>query len=134
MAARILDGTKIAADIKSEVAVEVKLLTGAGMRPGLAVVLVGNNPASEIYVRRKVKSSEEVGIYSEKHTPPTTVSTDELLELVHDLNRREEIDGILIQLPLPSQVDSKKVLIAVDPTKDVDGFHPMNVGFLSTQR
>ncbi len=134
MAARILDGTKIAADIKSEVAVEVKLLTGAGMRPGLAVVLVGNNPASEIYVRGKVKSSEEVGIYSEKHTPPATVSTDELLELVHDLNRREEIDGILIQLPLPSQVDSKRVLMAVDPTKDVDGFHPMNVGFLSTQR
>lgn len=134
MAARILDGTKIAADIKSEVAAEVKLLTGAGMRPGLAVVLVGNNPASEIYVRGKVKSSEEVGIYSEKHTPQATVSTDELLELVHDLNRREEIDGILIQLPLPSQVDSKRVLMAVDPTKDVDGFHPMNVGFLSTQR
>src|SRR5581483_6602504 len=134
MAARILDGTKIAADIKSEVAAEVKLLTGAGMRPGLAVVLVGNNPASEIYVRGKVKSSEEVGIYSEKHTPQATVSTDELLELVHDLNRREEIDGILIQLPLPSQVDSKRVLMTVDPTKDVDGFHPMNVGFLSTQR
>ena len=134
MAARILDGVKIAADIKSEVAAEVKLLTGAGMRPGLAVVLVGNNPASEIYVRGKVKSSEEVGIYSEKHTPSAGVSTEELLELVHDLNRRDEIDGILIQLPLPSQVDSKKVLMAVDATKDVDGFHPMNVGFLSTQR
>src|SRR5581483_11813407 len=97
-------------------------------------VLVGNNPASEIYVRGKVKSCEEVGIYSEKHTPPQSVTTEELLALVADLNRREEIDGILVQLPLPPQVDSKKVLLAVDPAKDVDGFHPTNVGFLSTQR
>jgi methylenetetrahydrofolate dehydrogenase (NADP+) / methenyltetrahydrofolate cyclohydrolase len=116
------------------VAAEIRALSGAGMRPGLAVVLVGHNPASEIYVRGKVKSSEELGIYSEKHTPPETSSTEDLLELVHDLNTRDEIDGILIQLPLPSQVDSKKVLMAVDPAKDVDGFHPMNVGFLSTQR
>jgi methylenetetrahydrofolate dehydrogenase (NADP+)/methenyltetrahydrofolate cyclohydrolase len=100
----------------------------------LAVVLVGNDPASEVYVRGKVKSSEEVGIYSEKHTPSSSISTDELLELIADLNRRDEIDGILVQLPLPKQVDSKKVLLAVDPAKDVDGFHPMNVGFLSTQR
>jgi len=134
MAARILDGNKIASDIKAEVASEVKSLTTAGMRPGLAVVLVGNNPASEIYVRGKVKSSEEVGIYSEKHTPSATASTRELVELVEELNRRDEIDGILVQLPLPSQVDSKKVLMTVDPAKDVDGFHPMNVGFLSTQR
>jgi methylenetetrahydrofolate dehydrogenase (NADP+) / methenyltetrahydrofolate cyclohydrolase len=134
MTARILDGNKIATEIKAEVAAEIRALSGAGMRPGLAVVLVGHNPASEIYVRGKVKSSEELGIYSEKHTPPETSSTDDLLELVHDLNTRDEIDGILIQLPLPSQVDSKKVLMAVDPAKDVDGFHPMNVGFLSTQR
>jgi methylenetetrahydrofolate dehydrogenase (NADP+)/methenyltetrahydrofolate cyclohydrolase len=105
-----------------------------GMRPGLAVILVGHNPASEIYVRGKVKSSEEVGIYSEKHTPPESVTTEELLELVIGLNLRDEIDGILVQLPLPPQVDSKKILMAVDPAKDVDGFHPMNVGFLSTQR
>ena len=104
------------------------------MRPGLAVVLVGHNPASEIYVRGKVKSSEEVGLYSEKHTPPGTAITEELLALIDDLNRRDEIDGILVQLPLPAQVDAKKVLLAVDPAKDVDGFHPMNVGFLSTQR
>lgn len=134
MGARILDGNKIAGEIRSEVAGEVRSLADAGMRPGLAVVLVGNNPASEIYVRGKVKSCEEVGIYSEKHTPPETVSTEELLRLVYDLNRRDEIDGILVQLPLPHQVDSKKVLMAVDPAKDVDGFHPMNVGFLSTQR
>ena len=130
----VLDGNKIASEIRAEVASEVKTLTAAGVRPGLAVVLVGHNPASEVYVRGKVKSSGEVGIYSEQHTPPGAVSTEELLELIADLNRRDEIDGILVQLPLPPQVDAKKVLMAVDPAKDVDGFHPMNVGFLSTQR
>jgi len=134
MAATVLDGVKIASEIRLQVAAEVKSLASSGMRPGLAVILAGNNPASDIYVRGKVKSSEEVGIYSEKHTPPQSVTTAELLALVEDLNRRDEIDGILVQLPLPQQVDSKKVLIAVDPAKDVDGFHPMNVGFLSTQR
>ena len=134
MAAIILDGNRIAGEIQAEVASEVRTMTAAGMRPGLAVILVGNNPASEIYVRGKVKSSEEVGIYSEKHMPPHTISTQELLELVIDLNRRDEIDGILVQLPLPPQVDSKKILMAVDPAKDVDGFHPVNVGLLSTQR
>jgi methylenetetrahydrofolate dehydrogenase (NADP+) / methenyltetrahydrofolate cyclohydrolase len=134
MAATILDGNKIAAEIRAEVASEVRDMTAAGLRPGLAVVLVGHNPASEIYVRGKVKSCEEVGIYSEKLTPPETISTQELLELVLSLNRRDEIDGILVQLPLPPQVDSKKILMAVDPAKDVDGFHPVNVGFLSTQR
>jgi methylenetetrahydrofolate dehydrogenase (NADP+) / methenyltetrahydrofolate cyclohydrolase len=134
MAAIVLDGNRIASEIRAEVASEVKTLTPAGMRPGLAVVLVGHNPASEVYVRGKVKSSAEVGIYSEQHTPPETISTEALLELIADLNRRDEIDGILMQLPLPPQVDAKKVLLAVDPAKDVDGFHPMNVGFLSTQR
>jgi methylenetetrahydrofolate dehydrogenase (NADP+)/methenyltetrahydrofolate cyclohydrolase len=134
MAATILDGNKIAAEIRAEVASEVKDLTAAGLRPGLAVVLVGHNPASEIYVRGKVKSCGEVGIYSEQLTPPDTISTQELLDLVLQLNRRDEIDGILVQLPLPPQVDSKKILMAVDPAKDVDGFHPVNVGFLSTQR
>ena len=134
MPAAILDGNKIAAEIRAEVAVEVKTMSAAGTRPGLAVVLVGHDPASEVYVRGKVKSSEEVGIYSEKHTPSQNVTTQELLDLIADLNRRDEIDGILVQLPLPKQVDSKKVLLAVDPAKDVDGFHPMNVGFLSTQR
>jgi methylenetetrahydrofolate dehydrogenase (NADP+)/methenyltetrahydrofolate cyclohydrolase len=134
MPAIILDGTKIAAQIKDEVANEARELTQAGLRPGLAVVLVGHNPASEIYVRNKVKSCEQLGIYSEKHTPPDSVTSSELLELFDDLNRRDEIDGILVQLPLPAQVDSKKVLLAVSPEKDVDGFHPMNVGYLSTQR
>src|SRR3954468_21566770 len=134
MSALILDGTKIAQDIRAEVAAEVRTMAAAGVRPGLAVVLVGHNPASEIYVRGKVKACEEVGVYSEQLTPPETVTTAELLEIVDDLNRRGEIDGILVQLPLPQQVDSKKVLLAVDPAKDVDGFHPMNVGLLSTQR
>jgi len=134
MAAIVLDGNRIAREIRAEVASAVKTMTGAGMRPGLAVILVGHNPASEVYVRGKVKSSEEVGIYSEQHTPRETISTEELLELIADLNRRDEIDGILVQLPLPAHVDAKKILIAVDPAKDVDGFHPMNVGFLSTQR
>src|SRR5438309_8104579 len=134
MAATLLDGNKIANEIRAEVAAEVRTLSAAGVRPGLAVILVGNNPASEIYVRGKVKSSEEVGIYSERLTPAENITTDELLELVLELNQREEIDGILVQLPLPPQVDSKKILMAVDPAKDVDGFHPVNVGFLSTQR
>lgn len=134
MSALILDGTKIAQQIRSEVSAEAKTLASAGMRPGLAVVLVGHVPASEIYVRGKVKACEEVGIHSEKLTPPETATTGELLRVIEDLNRRDEIDGILVQLPLPPQVDSKKVLLSVDPAKDVDGFHPMNVGFLSTQR
>jgi methylenetetrahydrofolate dehydrogenase (NADP+) / methenyltetrahydrofolate cyclohydrolase len=134
MSATILDGAKIASEIRSEIGSEVMILKKAGVRPGLAVVLVGNNPASEIYVRGKVKACEEVGIYSEKHTPAETVTTEELLSLIDQLNRREDIDGILVQLPLPSQVDSKRVLMAVDPAKDVDGFHPVNVGYLSTQR
>jgi methylenetetrahydrofolate dehydrogenase (NADP+) / methenyltetrahydrofolate cyclohydrolase len=98
------------------------------------VILAGHNAASGVYVRGKVKSCGEVGIYSEQHTPSEAVSTEELLDLIAQLNQRDEIDGILVQLPLPPQVDSKKVLMAVDPAKDVDGFHPMNVGFLSTQR
>jgi methylenetetrahydrofolate dehydrogenase (NADP+)/methenyltetrahydrofolate cyclohydrolase len=134
MAARILDGTKIAGEIRAEVAAQVKTLVASGVRPGLAVVLVGHNPASEVYVRGKVKSSEEVGLYSEQYTPNENATTEELLALIDDLNRRDEIDGILVQLPLPAQVDAKKVLLAVDPAKDVDGFHPMNVGYLSTQR
>jgi methylenetetrahydrofolate dehydrogenase (NADP+)/methenyltetrahydrofolate cyclohydrolase len=134
MPAIIVDGTRIALDIRSEVAAEVKTMAAAGVRPGLAVVLVGHNPASEIYVRGKVKACGEVGVHSEKLTPPESATTAELLQLIEDLNRRDDIDGILVQLPLPAQVDAKRVLMAVDPAKDVDGFHPVNVGFLSTQR
>jgi methylenetetrahydrofolate dehydrogenase (NADP+)/methenyltetrahydrofolate cyclohydrolase len=134
MPATILDGTRIAQEIRSEVASEVKTMAASGVRPGLAVVLVGHNPASEIYVRGKVKACEEVGLYSEKLTPPESVTTGELLAVIEELNRRDDVDGILVQLPLPPQVDAKKILMAVDPAKDVDGFHPVNVGFLSTQR
>ena len=134
MTATILDGNKIAAQIRSEIALEVQELALAGRRPGLAVILAGHNPASEIYVRNKVKACEQLGIHSEKFTPPDTVTTAELLLIIEDLNRRDDIDGILVQLPLPKQVDSKKVLLAVAPEKDVDGFHPVNVGNLSTQR
>ncbi|MCU1306646.1 MAG: methenyltetrahydrofolate cyclohydrolase / 5,10-methylenetetrahydrofolate dehydrogenase [Acidobacteriaceae bacterium] len=134
MPATILDGQKIAAEIKAEIAEEVKALTALGIRPGLAAVLVGTDPASEVYVRSKVKACEALGIYSEKITPASNVTTEEMLELVADLNRRDNIDGILVQLPLPKHVDAKAVLLAVSPEKDVDGFHPMNVGNLSTQR
>src|SRR5579872_236431 len=132
--ATILDGNAIATQIKQEVAEQVKELSSQGIRPGLAAVLAGNNPASQIYVRSKVKACEQLGIFSEQLTPPDSVTTDEMLELVESLNRRDDIDGILVQLPLPPQVDAKKVLLAVSPAKDVDGFHPVNVGYLSTQR
>jgi methylenetetrahydrofolate dehydrogenase (NADP+) / methenyltetrahydrofolate cyclohydrolase len=134
MSAIILDGAKIASQIKEEVAVQVKELVEQGIRPGLAAVLVGNNPASEIYVRSKVRACEALGIYSDQITPPGSVTTEELLEVIETLNARDDIDGILVQLPLPPQVDSKHVLLAVSPAKDVDGFHPLNVGNLSTQR
>src|SRR5215813_9378220 len=134
MAAIILDGNKIATQIRTEVADDVKKLTAAGKQPGLAVILAGHNPASEIYVRNKVKACEQLGIYSEKHTPPDSVTTEQLLALVQELNTRNEIDGILVQLPLPAQADTRKVLLAVAPEKDVDGLHPVNVGNLVTQR
>ena len=129
-AARVLDGVAIASEIKSEVAREVQAARNSGYTPGLAVVLVGENPASQIYVRSKIKASGELGIYSEMHTPPASITTEELLALVHSLNAREDIDGILIQLPLPEHVDTSRLLEAVVPEKDVDGFHPINAGRL----
>lgn len=132
--ATILDGNKIAAQVRREVADETARMKSAGLTPGLAVILAGNNPASEIYVRNKVKACAELGIHSEKLTPPESVTTDELLRAIHELSRRDEIDGILVQLPLPPQVDARKVLLALAPEKDVDGLHPMNVGNLATQR
>lgn len=133
-APRILNGIEIAAGIKAEVAAEVKALAAQGIRPGLAVVLVGHVPASEIYVRSKVKTCAELGIYSEMLTPPESVTTAEMLDTVAELNRRNEIDGILIQLPLPAHVDTRRLLEAVAPEKDVDGFHPLNAGRLQSGR
>jgi methylenetetrahydrofolate dehydrogenase (NADP+)/methenyltetrahydrofolate cyclohydrolase len=131
---RVLDGAAIAAEIKAEVAEEVKQLAEKGIRPGLAAVLVGHVPASEIYVRSKVKTCAELGLFSEMITPPETVTTEEMLALVADLNAREDIDGILIQLPLPPQVDAKRLLDSVMPEKDVDGFHPVNAGRIQAGR
>jgi methylenetetrahydrofolate dehydrogenase (NADP+)/methenyltetrahydrofolate cyclohydrolase len=132
--ARLLNGAPIRDQILAELRAEIETLAARGVRPGLAAVLAGHNPASEIYVRGKIQASESIGIHSEKITPPETVTTEELLALVRQLNARDEIDGILVQLPLPPQVDSKRVLLAVDPAKDVDGFHPYNVGCLVSQR
>ena len=130
--ARVLDGSKIASAIKAEVAEEVAALGAHGIRPGLAAVLVGNVPASQMYVRSKVRTCAELGLFSELITPPETVTTEEMLSLVAALNAREDIDGILIQLPLPAQVNAKLLLEAVLPEKDVDGFHPVNVGRLQS--
>ena len=128
----VLDGVVIASEIKAEVAREVADLTARGIRPGLAVILVGEVPASQIYVRSKVKTCGELGIFSEMITPPDTITTDEMLALVHKLNARDDIDGILIQLPLPRHVDTKRLLEAISPDKDVDGFHPVNAGRLQS--
>src|SRR6516162_1609204 len=127
---RILDGNRVRDEIKGELKPRIAALAAHGRPPGLAVVLVGNNPASEIYVRNKIKTCHDLGIYSESITPPDTISTEELLAIVEGLNARAEIDGILVQLPLPPQVDTKRILMAVSPGKDVDGFHPCNVGAL----
>jgi len=127
MAARVLDGKLLAAKIKKELAEEAKALTS---RPGLAVILVGDNPASRVYVTSKRKDCAECGFYSEEYTLPAESEPKQLLELIEVLNGRTDIDGILVQLPLPPQFDEKEVLLAIDPDKDVDGFHPMNVGKL----
>jgi methylenetetrahydrofolate dehydrogenase (NADP+)/methenyltetrahydrofolate cyclohydrolase len=113
---------------------EVRLLTAAGVRPGLAAVLVGENPASQVYVKSKIAACEHLGMASALLTPPATVSTLDLLAVVEDLNRDNDVDGILVQLPLPPQVDAKRILEAVDPAKDVDGFHPVNLGRLVSGR
>ena len=131
---RVLDGAAIAAGIKEEVAQQVRALAGEGIRPGLAAVLVGHLPASEIYVRSKVQTCADLGLFSELITPPDTVTTEQMLELVNSLNHRDDIDGILIQLPLPPEVNAKALLDAVDPAKDVDGFHPVNAGRLQAGR
>src|SRR5437879_6194534 len=134
MTARILEGTKIRDQIFAELKDEVRLLSAAGVRPGLAAVLVGENPASQLYVKSKIAACEEIGLSSALITPPATVGTLEMLAVVEDLNRDNNVDGILIQLPLPTQVDTKRILEAVDPAKDVDGFHPVNLGRLVSGR
>lgn len=129
-AARVLDGKWVRDQIFAELKPRIAKLTAAHRPPGLAVVLVGNDPGSEIYVRLKIKTCAELGIYSEKITPPDSITTAELLAIIQGLNQRSEIDGVLVQTPLPPQVDRAQVLHAIDPEKDVDGFHPVNVGAL----
>lgn len=131
METRILDGKKIAEQIRTEICADISELRSKGIIPGLAVVLVGDSPASQIYVRNKAKTCAELGMHSESHELPGTTTTAELLDLIRRLNADDAIDGILIQLPLPAHIDADVVLAAVEPTKDVDGFHPVNVGLLS---
>ncbi len=130
MTAAFINGTKIAEDIKIEVARQVEDLSRRGVQPGLAVVLVGDDAASSAYVNLKAKTCEQLGIYSRKLTIPSTVTTEELLWEVRKLNDDDEIDGILVQLPLPKQVSKHTILEGVDPQKDVDGFHSHNLGSL----
>lgn len=130
MSAKILDGRWVRDEILAELRPRVEKLIAAHRPPGLAVILVGHDPASEIYVRNKIKTCGELGIYSEKITPLNAVSTEELLGIIEGLNQRSEIDGILVQTPLPEQVNKHRVLVSLLPDKDVDGFHPVNVGNL----
>ncbi|HEV3219007.1 MAG TPA: bifunctional 5,10-methylenetetrahydrofolate dehydrogenase/5,10-methenyltetrahydrofolate cyclohydrolase [Candidatus Acidoferrales bacterium] len=134
MPARILNGNLIRDEIYGELRGEIERLRGAGVRPGLATVLVGENPASKMYVSSKIAACEQLGINSWRHTPAASVTTEDLLALIAELNGDNEVDGILVQLPLPAHVDTKRVLEAVDPSKDVDGFHPVSLGHLVTGR
>jgi methylenetetrahydrofolate dehydrogenase (NADP+) / methenyltetrahydrofolate cyclohydrolase len=134
LSARILNGNAIRDQIYGELHAEIAALAAAGIKPGLAAVLVGENPASKLYVNSKIAACEKLGLASFLLTPPATITTEELLALIDQLNRRDDVDGILVQMPLPPQVDAKKILDAVSPEKDVDGFHPINVGKLVAGR
>ena len=134
MSARILNGNDIRDQIYAELAGEIAALSTAGVRPGLAAVRVGEDPASKLYVNSKIAACEKLGLASFHITPPATTTTEELLALVEGLNKNDEVDGILVQMPLPKQIDSKRILDAVSPSKDVDGFHPVNVGHLVAGR
>jgi methylenetetrahydrofolate dehydrogenase (NADP+)/methenyltetrahydrofolate cyclohydrolase len=130
MAAKIIDGKALAARIRGDIAIAAARLGAGGVQPGLAVVLVGADPASHIYVRSKSKACQEAGIRTFDHQLPADTSEAALLDLVRALNANPDVDGILVQLPLPPQIDSRKVLLLIDPAKDVDGFHPDNLGRL----
>ena len=134
MAARILNGNTIRDQIYDGLRGEIAALAAAGIRPGLAAVRVGDDPASRLYVNSKIAACEKLGLGSFHITPPASITTEELLAIVNDLNNREDVDGILVQMPLPKQIDSKKILDAVIPAKDVDGFNPVNVGRLVAGR
>lgn len=130
MAGKIINGKEIAESIQKELASEVSDLKAKGIQPGLAVILVGDNPASRTYVRNKEKACERIGVYSEVYRLPETTSEKEVLDLISTLNNKPEIHGILVQLPLPSHIQEKACIEAIHPSKDVDGFHPVSVGRL----
>ena len=130
-----LDGARVAAEIKREAAAEVeRLVREHGVRPRLVTVLVGEDPASAVYVRNKVRTCEELGLASEHHHLPADVTSARLLEMLAEFNRRDDVDGVLVQLPLPKHIDEPAVIEAIDPAKDVDGFHPVNVGRMMQKR
>ena len=128
MTAQIIDGKQVAADMRAELKEKVAELKGQGITPGLAVVLVGDDPASKSYVTAKERACEEIGIYSDDNRLPADTTEADLLTLVEKLNKDPKINGILVQLPLPKHIDENRILLAIDPAKDVDGFHPVNVG------
>lgn len=128
MSAKILDGKMVSKRIKDELKNEVTALKEKGITPGLAVIIVGEDPASQIYVASKERACAEIGVYSEKHALPAETTEEQLLELIADLNNRPEISGILCQLPLPKHINEERILLSIDPSKDVDAFHPANVG------
>jgi methylenetetrahydrofolate dehydrogenase (NADP+)/methenyltetrahydrofolate cyclohydrolase len=130
MAAKIIDGKKVSDDIKAELKIKIESLRAEGIIPGLAAVLVGNNPASETYVNSKARACEKIGMYSEVFRRDASINHEELVEIVLGLNKRNDIDGILVQSPLPKHIDELAVTVLIDPKKDVDGFHPYNVGML----
>jgi methylenetetrahydrofolate dehydrogenase (NADP+)/methenyltetrahydrofolate cyclohydrolase len=133
MSARIIDGKTIAADLRGRISDAVhRLRRDRGIVPGIAVVLVGDNPASEVYVRTKSKAVAEAGMKAFDHKLPASTSEPELIALILELNANEEVSGILVQLPLPKQIDAQKVIAAIDPSKDIDGFHPLNAGRLAS--
>ncbi len=132
MSATIIDGKAVAADLRSRLAGEVETIAGTGLTPGLAVVLVGEDAASQVYVRNKARQTREIGMASFEHRLPAQTPESDLLALVAQLNADDAVDGILVQLPLPDHIDAQKVIAAIDPDKDVDGFHPVNAGRLAT--
>jgi methylenetetrahydrofolate dehydrogenase (NADP+) / methenyltetrahydrofolate cyclohydrolase len=134
MSGVVLDGKKISQEILDELRPRIEALRAKKRAPALAVVLAGDNPASQIYVRNKIKTCRELGIGSIDFTPPASISTEELLQIINGLNENPEVDGILVQAPLPKQVDAHQILMAIDPAKDADGFHPINVGHLVANR
>src|SRR5258707_10555807 len=132
MTARVLDGTKIREEIFAELKGEIARLAGESIRPGLAAVLVGENPASQLYVKSKIAACQQLGLANWTHTPPASATTDQILRLLQHLNLDNAVDGILIQLPLPPQVDTNGVLQAADPSKDVNAFHPVKLATLAS--